>query len=78
MSPGSITLSPPQTTSQLALLKDFFFFTNADFFSFSPQCGAWSQANKRLLQRPQTLENTINLIAEIKLLFLETFQGSRT
>ena len=24
----------------------FFFFANADFFSFFPQCGAWSQARK--------------------------------
>ena len=77
MSPGSTTLSPPQTTSQLTLLTDFF-FTNADIFSFFPQCGAWSQANKRLSQRPQTLEKTLNLLAELKPLFLESFQGSRT
>ena len=35
MSPGSAILSPPQITSGLALL--------ANFFAFSPQCGAWSQ-----------------------------------
>ena len=76
MSPGSTTLSPPQTTSQLALLADFF-FTNANSFSFFPQCGAWSQANKRLSQRLQTSENTLNLRAELKPLFLESFQGLR-
>ena len=48
MSPGSTTLSPPQTTSQLALHADFF-FTNADFFSFFPQGRAWSQANKVII-----------------------------
>ena len=36
--------SPPQTTSWLAS-QAVFFFANADFFSFFPQCGAWSQAN---------------------------------
>ena len=77
MSPGSTTLSPPQTTSQLALITDFFSPTLI-FFSFFPQCGAWSQANKRLSQRPQTLEKTLNFLAELKPLFLESFQGSRT
>ena len=57
--------------------RRFFFFTNADFFSFFPQCGAWSQANKRLSQRLQTSENTLNLRAELKPLFLESFQGLR-
>ena len=33
---ASATLSPPQTTSRLASLADFFFFL--------PQCAAWSQA----------------------------------
>ena len=37
MSPGSATLFPPQTTSQLASLANFFFFfSDADFFLFSP------------------------------------------
>ena len=35
MPPGSATLSPPQTSSRLASLADFFFFRHADFFSFS-------------------------------------------
>ena len=33
---GAATLCPPQITSRIASL--------ADFFSFFPQCGAWSQA----------------------------------
>ena len=32
---GSATLSPPQTTSRLALLADFF-FANAEFFLLFP------------------------------------------
>ena len=31
----------------------FFFFANADFFSFFPQCGAWSQANKHANSKVQ-------------------------
>ena len=61
-----------------SLCSRIFFFTHADFFSFFPQCRAWSQANKRISQRPQTLENTLNLLAELKPLFLESFQGSQT
>ena len=34
-----LPLSPLQTTSRK------FFFANPDFFSFFPQCGAWSQAS---------------------------------
>ena len=37
------TLSPPQTTSRLASL--------ADFFLFFPQCGAWFQARWKYFQR---------------------------
>ena len=37
----------PQNTFRLASLAQFFFFVNADFFSFFPQCGAWSRANGR-------------------------------
>ena len=37
MAPGSATLSPPQTTSRIASLADFFFFcANAGFFLLFP------------------------------------------
>ena len=74
MSPGSNTLSPPQTP----LSARGFFFHQCWFFLLFPQWGAWSQANKGLSQRPHTLENTLNFLAELKPLFLESFQGSRT
>ena len=42
----SATLAPPQTTSRLASLAVFFSPTPI-FFSFFPQCRAWSQHNTR-------------------------------
>ena len=41
-------------------LADFFFFANADFFSFFPQCGAWSQARDR--DRNGTITSFPNLV----------------
>ena len=40
---GHPSLSPDYLSARFA--PQFFFFANADFCSFFPQCGAWSQAN---------------------------------
>ena len=71
MSPGSTTLSPPQTTSQLAL--------HTDFFSFFPQGRAWSQANKVIIiSQASNFREHAKSPSRIKTTVSRKFSGSQT